>query len=59
MDLTEKGSLTLAATIAHVDCLPIPTIKILLVVASSKKVVGTKLGLGKLNKDKAGKTLCV
>lgn len=54
IELSEKGSLILAATIAHSDCLPMPAIKILFVVASSKKVVGAKLGLGCLNIEKAG-----
>lgn len=38
---------------AHKDKLPLPTIKQFLGSASSKKVVGTVLGLGELNKKKA------
>lgn len=53
----DVGSTTFAATMAHVDYLPIPAIKILFVVASTKKVRGTESGLGALNKIKAVLTI--
>lgn len=50
--------MTLAATMVHLDCIPIPTIKMLLVMTSSKKVAGTELGSKCLNIEKAGKAMC-
>lgn len=49
------GQATFAETIAHEDWLPMPTIKIFLVVKSTSKVVGSQKGLGNLS-QLAGKT---